>query len=62
MSRKAFLALLVSTCCVCFSGCVVTGGVYLQKDWDIDSAIKSPDMHTQLKLEFSKDFSKKAVK
>ena len=45
--------------CLLLSGCSVTAGVYLEKDWQTDAKLyNKPDLRSKIKLEVTRDFEK----
>ncbi len=54
MKRLAWMLLLPI-----ITGCKVTAGVYLEKDWQTDTKLYTrPDLRTKIKLEVERDFEK----
>lgn len=49
-------ARMLSFVCILCSGCQMTCGIYLQKDWKTEPCYPIPDMHTQAKIEMVKDW------
>lgn len=55
MTRMSLLCVLFAV--TLLSGCKVTAGLYVEKDWQTDiDLFKSPDLRTKLKLEMTRDF------
>ena len=43
------------------TGCTVSTGVYLEKDWKTDAVYLTPDLRTRWKLEATKEFTREEV-
>lgn len=50
--------LLVLALFVVFTGCKVTAGVYVEKDFQTDMDMKSPDLRTKAKVEMTREFKR----
>ena len=50
------MARMLYLCLVLFSGCTVTTGVYVDKDWLTDDVFGSPDLRTRWKMEAQREF------
>lgn len=48
---------LIFVVVVSLSGCKVTAGLYVEKDWQTDSQMRNPDLRTKLKLEAERNFT-----
>jgi hypothetical protein len=48
---------LIFVVVVSLSGCKVTAGLYVEKDWQTDWQMKNPDLRTKLKLEAERNFT-----
>ena len=49
--------LLVLVAVTLLSGCKVTAGFYVEKDWQTDTDLfRNPDLRTKAKLEMARDF------
>ena len=55
MTRTLFPLIFVVV--VSLSGCKVTAGLYVEKDWQTDLQMKNPDLRTKLKLEAERNFN-----
>jgi hypothetical protein len=50
--------LLILAVFVVFTGCKVTAGVYVEKDFQTGDCFKSPDLRTKAKVEMTREFER----
>jgi hypothetical protein len=53
VARKLMLLLILA-----MSGCTVSTGFYVEKDWQTDTMYVNPDLRTQWKIEATREFKK----